>query len=206
MSIAGDWTVPEFAELMSQIQLITDVSDFLSANMSVFQSTIGLPDRSKEFFERWVGNSKLLETEIFAEWSSRTMGSQFRAEYRQLIKGMYFGSPLQVEKVQFASPGSIDLAGVGKTVEQVRLFIKDILDRIDARQSRRIKNLIEAQELLQKKIENAQRMITLGNSVGLDEQQIKVLVAGLVNADAFFADKAVNGQVTAIQKIEAVKV
>ena len=111
---------------------------------------------------------------------------------------------LEVEKVEFASPGSIDLAGFGKFTEQVRLFIKDTLDRRDNRKSREIQDEIAKQELYRRKIENAQSMLSLGKSAGLDDERIRMLVAIILDADTFFLEKKVSGQITSVQKVEAI--
>jgi hypothetical protein len=46
IGIAGEWSVPEFAELMSQIQFITGMTIFLTADGRI-------RDESGEFFKRW---------------------------------------------------------------------------------------------------------------------------------------------------------
>jgi hypothetical protein len=85
------------------------------------------------------------------------------------MEGMKAGYALDVEKVQFASPGSIDLVGFRKIVEQVRLFIQDILDRRERKQSREIQDEIAKENLKRMKIENVQRLVYTENLFRVDD-------------------------------------
>jgi hypothetical protein len=195
--IAGEWSVPEFADLMSQIQLLTGMTIFLTPDGQVRQE-------SADFFKRWQIFAPTANDLESLERFGSNWGMQFRAEFRRLLERMGASYALEVEKVEFASPGSIDLAGFGKFTEQVRLFIKDTLDRRDNRKSREIQDEIAKQELYRRKIENAQSMLSLGKSAGLDDERIRMLVAIILDADTFFLEKKVSGQITSVQKVEAI--
>jgi hypothetical protein len=199
VAIAGEWSVPDFAELMSQIQFLTGMTIFLTVDGRV-------RDEASDFFKRWERfwpKDKLHSMQTLPRVPfNRSVAAQFRVEFQQLMEGMKANYALDVEKVQFASPGSIDLVGFGAIVEQVRLFIKDVLDRRDSKQSRKIQDEIAKQDLLQKQIENAERLVKLRRSSELDDPRIRLLLACMLNADEFFSEKATMGQVIAIQKAE----
>jgi hypothetical protein len=200
VAIAGNWTVPEFAELMSQIQFITGMILFLDAEGRV-------RDGSQGFFERWQPySSGLGDRHQPMRALSGNPAEQFRLQFRQLMEEMKVGYSFQVERVRYASPGSLDVSGFGKMIEETRLFIKDILDRRDSKESRKIKDEIAKQKLLRLKIENAERLIKLRGDAALDDPRMRLLVAGLLSADAFFSEKVINGQVTDIKKVEEEKV
>jgi hypothetical protein len=44
--------------------------------------------------------------------------------------------PLRVVRIQYGSPGELDLLGIGKAAEQVRLFVEHIIDLLVDRRKR----------------------------------------------------------------------
>jgi hypothetical protein len=72
------------------------------------------------------------------------------------------GPPLAVLRIDDASPGRVDLAGLGKALEQVRLFLEHLIDLIVQRKRRQLEVEGLDQDVVAERIENAQRLLGIG--------------------------------------------
>jgi len=191
ISIAEEWTVSDFGELMSQLQFLTDVQGYFGISQEYRKG-------ADDFFKHWQGAFGSLPDDPDRDVAhERKLHQHFRIELQQFLKSGRVYS-LRVKRFTFASPGSIDLVGVGRVVEQVRLFIKDILDRSDRKKGQEIKYAMAEQELLERKIKNAERLLKLGKSAGLDQERSRLLVGAILSSDEFFREKEKSGQIAAI--------
>jgi hypothetical protein len=159
VGIAGEWNVRDFAELLSQLQFlsnmaaIADIKAYKLVEPIVRQWTdVGTPARREEKWLPIVGRYLRGGPDLYPPEVGRFRGEIFRVHIDQLLQTVtkMSSSPL-VSKIDFASPGVVDIAGVGKIMEQVRLFIKDICDRADRRKDQEIKMENAEQDLLKKK-------------------------------------------------------
>jgi hypothetical protein len=136
---------------------------------------------------------------------SRTPGSvrgaaSNRRPYRD-IRASESAAPLDlvVNKISYSSPGFVDVTGIGKMMEQCRLFIFDAIDRVLESEDRQIKRESARQEVLAKKIKNAEAFLNLYGRMGVDRQTQKLLVMRLVQAGAFLEGEAVDRKITSIE-------
>jgi len=109
---------------------------------------------------------------------------------------------LQVRKINYGSPGFADLAGVGKVMEQLRIFVTDITDRFLHKDDRAIARESAAQDLLAKKLKNAESLLKLGEKLGLDPEGKRILVSEILGADYFLEGKVISGQITSVETVE----
>lgn len=72
--------------------------------------------------------------------------------------------PLAVERIKYASLGVTDLSGLGKVVREIRIFVRDILERRDTKEDRELSRESKRQDILAKKIANAERLVKLSKS------------------------------------------
>ncbi len=92
--------------------------------------------------------------------------------WRELLREP-IGAPLEVCRVSYASPGFIDLSGVGETVEQIRILIENLI--INFKQTRRRAKLDNDQlevDAQAQRIENARNFLQLtgeARKFGVDE-------------------------------------
>jgi hypothetical protein len=124
----------------------------------------------------------------------------FRTQLEMTFEGTRDEYKLAVDRIRFESPGFVDIAGFGKIVEQIRIFLTDIYDRVTSRADRKIAREIAEQELLSKKIANAEAMIRLGNHAGLSKQGSQLLVEEVMKVEGFFAHKIIEGKVVGIDR------
>jgi len=84
---------------------------------------------------------------------------------------------LQVRRIEFASPGYIDLRGVGDVVKQMRLLLKDLISISikETRREKRLKNDSREQDVQAKLIANARNYVRLrgeAREYGLDDDRV----------------------------------
>lgn len=204
IGIAGEWSVREFTELMSQLNFLSNVAA-LSGSSAYYSRLGGLLTSYRSFKAvSYIGGlfDSIFKPDSrrFKHETDRFHGGLFRLQLDQWLRTSMNGAPTHVARIAFASPGVIDVAGVGKVVEQIRLFIKDIYDRAAQKRDQDIALQISAQELLKRKIANAHSLLKLGKAGGLDQDDVKLLVAQVLNADKFFSEKAASGKFISVEK------
>jgi len=192
--IARKWTADEFAELFSQVQFLADVALFSQLKIDG-QTPIRFLWRRRsprrQYFDSFVDAEEELKDDYYLR----------RADVREVLREYTpnIRNDLEIRRLQFASPGLADLAGVGKVVEQVRIFLTDIMDRYLHSKDRELARQAAAQEILARKIRNAEALLKLGDKVGLDPESKRLLVSEVLSADYFLEGKVISGQVTAIE-------
>ena len=108
---------------------------------------------------------------------------------------------LTVLRVQYGSPGFVDLLGVGKIVEQLRLFVEKLIDLRATRLRGGLENEAMRQEIKGKMIENARDFVRLAKEardLGLSEFEIKYLAELTEGAQERLFRQIAQGNVTAI--------
>ena len=103
---------------------------------------------------------------------------------------------LQVCRIEFASPGYIDLRGVADVVKQMRLLLKDLISISikETRREKRLKNDGREQDVQAKLIANARNYVRLRSEArehGLDED----IVIGRVVAEIEGAQERILRQI-----------
>jgi hypothetical protein len=194
---ADSWTVAGFAELMLVLQFLTDVQIFVETNL--IES-----DAGRKLLKAWQPpeSSDLDEVIEAFDINLDNVATVFRFQLRQLMgRSLGGGYSLAATKISYASPGSIDIAGAGKIVEQIRLFIKDVCNRKFEMEERTVKVGLDHQELLKRKIANAQALLDLSKSAGLSEGDARLLIAGVLSADNALAMKAYVGEIVSVESV-----
>ncbi len=108
---------------------------------------------------------------------------------------------LDVLRIQYGLPGFIDLVGVGKVVEHVRLFIENLIDLRARRQRERLENEGLAQDIGAKKIENARNLIRLtgeARDVGPSDDDLRYLLYEIDGAQERLLRQIERGNVTSV--------
>jgi hypothetical protein len=193
INIARDWTASEFSELMSQLQFLADVALFSKVRIDG-QSTIYFPFRRRRriaYYDVFFDPEDELRQDVYLR----------RLEVHNFVRDFAPETPndLRLSRLEFASPGFADLAGVGKIVEQLRIFLMDVTDRYLHKGDREIARESAAQDLLAKKIANAEAILNLGEKIGLTPESKQILLAEVLDADYFIEGKVLSGQITSVE-------
>lgn len=197
INIAKRWSATEFAELMSQMQFLADAALFADVKFDG-QSPLYFPfrrlRRRTAYFDPYLD----VEDELKEEANLRRLAVQ--SVLRDYVPPI--PNDLQVRKINYGSPGFADLAGVGKVMEQLRIFVTDITDRFLHKDDRAIARESAAQDLLAKKLKNAESLLKLGEKLGLDPEGKRILVSEILGADYFLEGKVISGQITSVETVE----
>jgi hypothetical protein len=136
---------------------------------------------------------------VMQEWPS-DIPSRFEPSLLPTLVQRYARhGTLRVGFTRFGSPGLTDLIGAGKVLEQVRLFLTDITDRVLQRRDRDLKREEDEQKILAMKIKNAERLLGLAKEVGLNEDEKKRVIARLIRSDDFFETAITGWMITKIE-------
>lgn len=84
---------------------------------------------------------------------------------------------LEVRRLNYASPGVSDLAGIGVIVGHVKDFVFKLIDRHDTRRLRELNDERTAVEIERLRIENARSFVALGRELGFSESEMRKLAA-----------------------------
>jgi hypothetical protein len=195
LNIGERWSALEFGELMGQLQFIADAALFAQARIDG-QTSIFFPLRRLRrvpgyYYDPFID----VEEEMRFEAYQRRVAIQdlFRSHSPQV------SNQLEIKRTQYGSPGFVDLAGIGKVVEQVRMFMTDIMDRYLHREDREIARESAAQDVLAKKIRNAEALMNLYDKAGLGTEAKRVLIAEVLEIDYSIEGKLITGQITSIE-------
>lgn len=189
ITIAKEWRASEFGELLFQLQFLADVAGFSDVKIDG-QSPVYFPfQRRRALYGRLYDAEDELRGDVYLR----------RVQAEDVLR--FYGphiSELKIQRLEFASPGFADLAGLGKVVEQLRIFVTDIFDRHLHKEERAIARKSAAQDLLAKKINNAEALLKLGDKMGLDAETKRLLVSEVLLADYYLEGKVLTGQLKSI--------
>jgi hypothetical protein len=181
LHIAGNWTARDFSDLFAAISSLYEIRFLLELAAQDL--------REIEF---------LLEEGYFLRPGPR--GSRYRRllrtgfpmmpissvalfpltdenALRQLRTFIHEEEALRVQRVEYASPGSIDLAGLGAVMGHIKDLVFKFVDRNDTKKKRHLEDerlLLENERL---RIENAREFVALAMDCGYSEVEIRQLVS-----------------------------
>lgn len=113
---------------------------------------------------------------------------------------------LQVVRINYASPGFADLAGLGKAVEQVRLFLEHIIDLDTYRRRRELEDEKLEQEVFAMKIDNVHKVVTLTESLrqaGVGFTDLRDLFIEVEDVQERLLQKVADGKLTEVRELGA---
>jgi hypothetical protein len=84
---------------------------------------------------------------------------------------------LEIRRLEYASPGASDLAGIGTIVGHVKDFVVKLIDRHDTRRQRELNDERAAAEIDRIRLENARSYVALVKDLGYSETEMRKLVA-----------------------------
>jgi hypothetical protein len=116
-----------------------------------------------------------------------------------------FESQFEVLRIRYESPGFVDLAGVGKVVEQVRLFLEKLIDLKATRRREALEGQMLEEDIVAKKIENARNFVrfrTEALQAGISEDEIRFLTYEVDAVQERLLRQVDRGQITAISPVQ----
>ena len=195
LNIDERWSALDFGELMGQLQFLADAALFSQAKIDG-QTSIFFPLRRLRrvpvyYYDPFIDVEEEMKFEAYRQRAA--IQDLFRSHSPRV------SNQLEIKRTQYGSPGFVDLAGIGKVVEQLRMFLTDIMDRYLHREDREIARESAAQDVLAKKIQNAEALMNLYDKAGLDTEAKRVLIAEVLEVDYSIEGKLITGQITSIE-------
>jgi hypothetical protein len=194
LGIDGAWSSAEFSRLFSEFEMLNEMAHF------------GLTRSDGETmlaFDYLPSRRVMRELYLDVQTEEHVLALAADAQIQNHIRYVSTPRPLQVIKLEFASPGIVDLLGVGKVIEEVRKFVVEIADRWIAAPDRELERDHKRQQILAEKIANAERLVNLSEKTGLDPEMRRQLVRRLLECDRFIEDKMIEGQITNVEQLPA---
>jgi hypothetical protein len=84
---------------------------------------------------------------------------------------------LHIRRINYASPGSIDLVGIGAVVGHIKDFAIKLIERHDSKRGRELSDERAALDNERLRLENARTFIALAGDLGYSEIEVRRLVA-----------------------------
>jgi hypothetical protein len=202
VDIAAQWTAAEFAESLYDLSRLHDFS------LAFWER------RDPDLVRQLLGRQPTFTTWEFS-WNLRRypVGAP-------LLRGpLDREAQLEVVRLDYSSPGFADLAGVGKTVEQIRLFLQYLIDLAVWRKQRRAeitKSEVEVQELelqlkkldqeiLAMRIENVRQLLNLKQEAEATGARYEDLRDGFLEVEDIqtrMLNRIDQGQITGVQTLD----
>jgi hypothetical protein len=201
IEIAGKWSAEEFGEFFSQISHLH--------NLAVFSSTPieghAFPPFGmwRLFRERSYGIDPFLAVQADLEFEIQRQRLEVRRELERYLPSAAYA--LRVTAIEFASPGHIDLLGIGKAVSELGTFITGIVDRIIQSEDRKLARDSAREDIRTKKLENAERLLNVAEKAGLGDEARQALLRDVLAADYFLEGKVLEGKVTDVTSPDDMK-
>jgi len=202
--INGRWNSQEFADLFSEMEFLNDVASFsirvdqevLARDLAVYAGHFRYYGRS--FYSRPL--PPFLEGPLPPFLEEQIESLTRRLELRYFINRFQFQSDLTIKAISFGSPGFVDFLGAGKIVAEIRKFILGVIDRYLETEDRRLARDAKRQEILEKKITNAERLLKLGKKVGLEGEFRRNMMREVLAVDYFIESKLLDGKIVRVDE------
>jgi hypothetical protein len=204
VKIDGEWSVEDFAQFFSStgylyaifaaVDLETELKPKLDPYFDLphFLSYAGaLPSSARRRFAHAL---------VRAQAGSISLASPefLKAPASSLMPDEY----LKVRRCFYASPGGIDLVGIGQAVGHVKDLILKMVDLKTTGADRELKTQILEQDLKAAGLKNLRDEIGILKELGYAESDIRRMIAASRPAVGSLANLADQGQLTFIEEVE----
>jgi hypothetical protein len=206
IGIDGRWEAAEFAAAFSAFDRLYSLCLGLAIQMDDLAAVEQFyPDHL--VFNRSISNNylyrrgRLLNRLNFqADRTLLVTGSRISDQLSELLEPE---ERLQVLRVSYGSPGSGDFSGLGAIIGHLKDFLIYLIDILRDRPQRRLDNdhrALENEKLKQEieglKIENAKKLVALGQDLGYTRLQQRQMVAAVVHEQKPLVRLITDGKIT----------
>jgi hypothetical protein len=207
ISIAGRWAASEFSAELSAIEyfyisevIFSDLErryapDF--AYMSLEHRSVWRLLRMRYFYSLGAALKRLSMSTDERTLMLLSRGATPEIIARFTVPGVPIGT-LQVSKLEYSSPGLQDLAGVGKIIKEVRIFIKYLMDRSQRREEHEAKMERQRVDNETKHIQNQERALRLLQRAGYTKKQIRAIMEQRARQQRIIEDLIDAGKITQV--------
>jgi hypothetical protein len=204
VEIAGDWSAEDFASFFSSIAYVyslfavisieregeKDIDPYLSDYPWLYPYG-PLPGRARRrlarlFVRAQRGSAPLSDSEFLKNPSVALTPEEH----------------LRVKRCEYASPGGIDLAGIGQTVGHVKDFILKMVELRTTARERQLKDQILEQDLKAAALRNLREEIAVLKDLGYSEAEVRKIVTASRPAVEALVNLTERKQITYASELE----
>jgi hypothetical protein len=121
LRISETWTADEMASFLADLSHLYDIRRFLD-----------MPPEQRT------------ELSLGGGWSTWWVDSGLWPPLSERL----LGPPLALKRIRHGSPGFVDVAGIGKAMEQLRLFLEFMFQRPEMKRRRKLEDQALAQDII----------------------------------------------------------
>ena len=195
--IDGDWSATEFAEFFTQMAFLYKAAAFGGIRIDG-QTAVPLMS-SRRYFRR--RRESFYNPFDPLEWDLQDEADEGRKNIERMLDAYAHMSdvPLTVVRIKYGSPGFVDLAGLGRALREVRIFLLGITNLWLHKRDREIARASASQDVIAKKIKNAENLLKLGDKAGLDPVERQALVRAVLDTGQYVDAKILSKQITGVK-------
>lgn len=181
LRIAGNWTARNFSDLFTAVSSLYEIRFLLELAAQDLRDLEYLLEegyflrpgprgsRYRRLLRAGFPMMPISSAALFPLTDENTM--------QQLRTFIHEEEALQVRKIEYASPGSIDLAGLGAVMGHIKDLVVKFVDRNDTKRKRHLEDERLSLENERLRIENAREFVALAKDCGYSEVEIRQLVS-----------------------------
>ena len=196
VEIDGTWTADEFSDSLRSITEIYGLRAVLGIEqqslneMEMYYEVANLPFRGvpRRLRAAYLAYGFPLSTPLID--SNNPSGA---------LRLLEPNEQLYVEKIQFASPGFKDLAGLGEIVGHVKEFLQTLINVAVHTPRRRLEEEKLAEDVETKRIENARSFVGLAKDLGYSNAKIRQLIGWTDDRQAKLLPLAREGKIRGVR-------
>ena len=173
LKIGGNWSAADFSTCIHhlnrlyQCHMVMDMAYHDYREMEEYLYDFPFPSRIRKYRAGQLRQFGLISPNVVELMLSE------KDRLEQLLSPT---ETLTVSRVRYASPGIIDLAGIGKSIDALLNFIKFLIEYCGNHNLRKIERELKSEELKEKRIENARMMISTLKELGHSETEIRQMI------------------------------
>jgi hypothetical protein len=181
LHIAGEWAAREFSDLFDaisalyEIQLILQLSaeELRQLEYLIEDSLFSRPGSWSPRYRRLLHLGYPIFPPVGIAISS-LIDDPATSKARVLVQDY---EELKVRRISYASPGSIDLVGIGAVMGHIKDLVFKLVDRKDTRRKRELEDETQSLENEKLRLQNAREFVALAKDCGYSELEIRQLVS-----------------------------
>jgi hypothetical protein len=110
---------------------------------------------------------------------------------------------LHVRRISYASPGSIDLVGIGAVVGHIKDLVLKLIERHDSKRHRELSDEREALDNERLRLENARTFVALARDLGYSDVEVRRLVSHVDNKQQLLVEAIDDDKLRGISDLNA---
>ena len=215
--MAGEWSVDEFIRSLTAIRQIYLISAINASNFPI-KEVHGEPLGPR--LSRWTATytweianrSPMIEADdlrlevvsAIIQGDHTALTSLDYPHVAAAVESLFHDNTLQLKRVQYASPGFTDIAGLGVIIGHIKDFVLRILEMRADGPKRELELQVQQAELQRVRIENARALLNVVRESGslINTKETSEVLRWIDNRQGFLLDMVNKGKITGAELLD----